>query len=175
MKEGKILKTVRSKRGRLVSLEPFSFDKCKEFYQLYLTSKSEWEKFLILHFYNIDDAQKFIAQQYNNDKFTGYFVINNATQKMVGFIFGDEISNHSIMRTRATGCAYERQGFGYEATQLFESLMKKAGYSSITLSCDVENRRSQELLLRDGYHYEKTEHLQLGFMSMDFLFYSKQL
>lgn len=175
MKQGKILKTVRSKRGRLVSLEPFSFDKCKEFYQLYLASKSKWEKFLILHFYNIDDAKKFIAQQYKNDNFTGYFVINNATQKMVGFIFGDEISNSSIMRTRATGYEYEKSGYGYEATQLFEALMRKAGYSSITLSCDAENRRSKELLLRDGYQYEKTEHIRLGFVSMDLQLYSKQL
>ena len=175
MKQGKILKTVCSKKGKLVSLVPFSFDRYKEFYQLYLTSKSEWEKFLVLHFKNIDDAKKFISQQYNNDRFIGYFVILNETNKMVGFILGDEVENNSIIRTRATATEYENKGYGYEATQLFENIMRKAGYSSIILSCDAENTRSQKLLLRDGYQFQKTEHIQIGFVSMNFIFYKKNL
>ncbi len=176
MKQGKILKTIRSKKGKLVSLEPFSFDRYKEFYQLYLTSKTEWEKFLVLHFQNIDGAKNFVAQQYNNDRFTGYFVILNETNKMVGFIFGDEVEGNSIVRTRATATAYEHKGYGYEATQLFEAIMRKAGYKSITLACDAENLRSKELLLRDGYHYLSTEPIRVGAIVVEeLMFYSKQL
>ena len=173
MKKGKILKTVRCKRGKTVTLEPFSLSRLKEFYNLYLSSKSEWEKFLVLHFKNIDDAKIFIAQQFTNDKFTGYFVIHNETDKLLGFIFGDEVNNNSILRSRATGFGYEGKGFGYEATQLFENLMQKAGYSSIILSCDAENTRSKELLLRDGYKYDKTEHFSIASVSLDLLFFSK--
>lgn len=175
MKKGKILKTIRSKRGKVVSLEPFSFNRCKEFYQLYLASKPEWEKFLVLHFSNLDDAKNFIAQQYNNDKFTGYFVVNNETRKLLGFIIGDELNSCSIIRTRATGSAYKHQGYGYEATQLFEAIMRKAGYESVILYVDAENKLSRELLQRDGYQYEKTEHLSIGFVFTDLLVYSKKL
>lgn len=175
MKQGKILKTVRQKHGKKVSLEPFSLNRLKEFEQLYQASKSEWEKFLVLHFKTLEDTKKFITQQYSNDRFTGYFIIQNETNKLIGFIFGDELKNGSIMRTRATGQGYEHQGYGYEATQLFEALMKKAGYTSITLSCDAENQRSKELLLRDGYQYERTEHVNLFNVAMDFMFFSKNI
>ena len=176
MKTKKIQKTVLFQKGKLVSLEPFSFERCEEFYQLYLTSKTKWEKFIVLHFDNINDAKRYIAQQFSNDRFTGYFVINNSTNKMVGFIFGDESGDGTaILRTRATGCEYENMGYGFEATQLFESLMRKAGYSSIKLACDTDNQRSKKLLLRDGYVYNETVHIPYWGGSLDLEFYSKQL
>lgn len=175
MKQGKILKTIRFKRGKIVSLEPFSLEKYKEFYQLYLSSKSSWENFLLLPITQEEGAKKFIAQQYNDDHFSGYFVIDNQTKKMVGFILGEEIDNNSIMRSRAIGTQYQHQGYGYEAAQLFENIMKKAGYASITLSCNIENFRAKELLLRDGYQYLKNEHIQYGSVFADFQFFLKQL
>ena len=94
---------------------------------------------------------------------------------MVGFILGDEINSDSIMRTRATGEEYENLGYGYEATQLFEALMKEAGYLSIRLSCEEDNLRSKELLLRDGYQYNRSVRVSVPGVSLKFDFFSKQL
>lgn len=175
MKTGKILKTLRSKRGKLVSLEPFSFKKEREFYQLYQTSKLDWEKFLVLHFKNIDDAHAFIAQEYDNDMFTGYFITNNETKKMVGFVFGDQDARNSIMRTTAIGCEYQKSGYGSEAMRLFESIMAKAGYEYVKVACDADNQRAKEIVVKNNFVYSETEHFCLGPVSMDLMIYSKLL
>ena len=175
MKTGKILKTLRAKRGKVVSLEPFSFKREREFYHLYLASKSDWERFLVLHFSDIGDAHEFIAQEYSNDKFTGYFVINNETQKMVGFVFGDDIGNGAIMRSTAIGREYQKSGYGSEAMFLFESIMTKAGYTYVKVACDAENACAQKIMDKTNYIHEKTENINLGPVSLNLKIYSKLL
>lgn len=174
MKSEKLLKTIRPVCGEKVCLEPFSLGRLNEFYELYQKSKAKWEKFLVLHFRSIAEAARYINQQMG-DKFTGYFILEKFSDKMVGFILGDEIEGDVISRSRAIGGEYEGRGYGYEANKLFEQLMKEAGYNALLLFCDEDNIRSQKLLQRDNCILVETKKIAYGPCSMNMLVYAKPL
>lgn len=174
MKSQKLLNTLRFIEGEKVCLEPFSYKRLLSFYSLYKTSRQKWEQFIVLHFHGIDDVKRFIAQQTQKDYFSGYFILEKKSFKLVGFLLGDEISASEIAITYAIGSQYEGRGYAYEARQLFEKLSKKADYTSIISFCDAENVHRNKLI-QDGYLKESTQKISLGSCSMNIDIYRKLL
>ena len=129
MKSEKLLK-VYPLSGDKVVLELFSLARSAEFYSLYQNAKSSWEKFIVMHFKSIFEANNFISQQFNNDDFVGFFIIDKKTNKLVGFILGDEIGARVLSRTSAIAPEFEGQGDVYESRKLFEQWIKTGGYES---------------------------------------------
>lgn len=175
MKSEKLLKSIRSVSGTKVLLEPFSFARLEEFYRLYQNSRHKWEKFLTLHFNTIGNAGTWISQQALLDFFIGFFIIEKSSGKIVGFISGDEFEDKGISRTRAIGIEYEGKGYAYEASKLFERLVKDAGYPAIICFCDEENERNKKLLLRDGFVKISKEKLECSSASVILGIYAKML
>lgn len=175
MKSQKLLKTIRPAEGANVCLEPFSLRRLREFCSLYLCNRSKWEQFLVLHFKNLNEIESFITQQSRNDKFTGYFIVEKSSGKLIGFILGDELEHDGICRTRAIAAEFEGRGYAFEAAQLFEKIVKEAGYEAVILSCDSINKHVKELALRGGYQKIKTQKFTNGPVSMDLDIYIKIL
>jgi len=174
MKSEKLLK-VYPLSGDKVILEPFSLARLNEFYSLYQNAKSGWEKFIVLHFKSIFEANKFIAQQFTNDNFVGYFIVEKTTNKLIGFVLGDEIAADALARTIAIAPEFEGRGYAYEAITLFEQWMKSVGYEDLAVFCDAENERNIKLLERDGCHLVYKEKLGDGVHSMVMCYYIKPL
>ena len=175
MKSEKLLSMVKFTAGEKVCLDPFSDKRLWQFYSLYRESRQKWEKFVVLHFNGFDGARQFIAQQDNNDKFVGYFILDKKSFRTIGFIMGDAISDTEISITYAISAKYEGRGYAFEARQLFENLMIDAGFTSIVSFCDAENTRSKALLLRGGYEKEEARTLSVGPVSMVLETYRKRL
>lgn len=174
MKSEKLL-TVYPLSGDKVILEPFSLARLNEFYSLYQNAKSGWEKFIVLHFKSIFEANNFIAQQFNNDGFVGFFIIDKKTNKLVGFILGDEVEVVALARTTAITPEFEGQGYVYEARKLFEQWVKTVGYETLLEFCDAENVRNIKLLERDDWTLHSKQKLGVGAFSMEMCCYIKQL
>lgn len=175
MKSEKLQKTLCCAYGEKVFIEPFTLKRLAEFYALYQVSRYKWERFITLFFRSPLDAGAYLNQQVQNDHFTGFFVVEKKTDKLVGFILGDELSTEEVSLTRAIGCQYERRGYAYEAKQLVEQLLKKAGYKYVGGICDASNTRSIELLCRGGYHLVHTQKIAVASVVLTLEFYRKCL
>lgn len=175
MKSEKLLSMIQFAEGEKVCLEPFSYKRLLQFYSLCKKSRAKWEKFVVLHFNGLNGARQFIAQQVNNDKFVGYFILDKKSFKTIGFIIGDAISDTEMSITRAISAKYEGRGYAFEARQLFEDLMVDAGFTSIVSFCEEENTHSKELLLRDGYEKEAARTFSIGSVSVVLETYRKYL
>lgn len=114
-----MIKTIKRKRisGEKVLLEPFCLEKAKEFFELYQTSSFEWNRFIALGFASEEQAKSYITQQMKQEFTSAFFIIEKASGKMVGFIWGDSLSAEFVARTRAIGVAF--RGRGYLMRQIF--------------------------------------------------------
>jgi len=174
MKSEKLLR-VYPLSGDKVVLEPFLLGRLNEFYSLYQKAKSSWEKFIVLHFDSIVATAQFIAQQFTNDYFVGYFIVEKTTNKLIGFVLCDEIAAYALARTIAIAPEFEGRGYAYEARTLFEQWMKSVGYEDLAVFCDAENERNIKLLERDGCHLVSKEKLGDEVHSMIMCYYIKPL
>ncbi len=166
----KIRQSTSRKVGRLVTLEPFSFNRFKEFYELYLRTKETWEDFLFLGFEGACDVKKFINEQYKNQLFAGFFVIENTSNKLVGFIIGEQDEEDDVvMCAFAIAQEWERNGFATEALCLFEELMRGVGCEMVLNGCYLKNEACKNLLKKSGYHYLRTVSWYV-FAELDFYF-----
>ena len=174
MKSEKLLK-VYPLSGDKVLLEPFSLERLNEFYSLYQNAKSSWEKFIVLHFKSIFEASVFISQQFNNDNFVGFFIVEKTTNKLIGFVFGDEVETDTLVRTTAIAPEFEGIGYAYEARTLFEQWMKSVGYNVLAGFCDAENERNIKLLKKDGWNLVLKKKFWYGAHTIEMCYYIKPL
>lgn len=175
MKSEKLQKAVCTVLGEKVFIEPFSLERLAEFYALYLNSRFKWEKFITLHFQSLLEAGKYLNQQVQNDCFIGFFVVEKDTNKLAGFILGDEVSQTEVSLTFAVGESYEGKGYIFEARKLMEHLLKSVGFKYAEAICDVDNIRCTTLLCRGGYCLVHTQKIDIGMLSMVLKFYRKKL
>lgn len=175
MKSEKLQKTICRMCGERISLKPFSLKQLNEFYKLYLTSQSKWNEFISLCFKSIRDAEIYLKQQTEEDFFTGYFITEKTTGKLVGFILGDELDDNSISVTFAIGQKFGHRGYARDALKLFEGQMKNAGYKNVIAFCDGENRISENILRRADYHWAASQKIPLEPCAMELKVWDKQL
>lgn len=147
------MKKIKRKRlaGEKVLLEPFCLEKAKEFFELYQTSRNEWDKFITLGFVCYEQAKAYITRQINQDMTMAHFIIEKRSGKMVGFVLGDKFDEAFVAQTRAVGVAFEGQGFAYEAGLLFDKLARKAGFIAEVAFIEKENSHAIDLAKRGGF------------------------
>ena len=154
MSKMEIRQSAYRKVGELVTLEPFSFNRFKEFYDLYLKTKETWEEFLFLGFEDALDVKEFIGDQYKNHLFAGFFIIENTSNKLVGFIIGEQdVEENVVMSTFAIAQEFERKGYASETLFLFEVLMKSVGCEMLLNGCGLKNDACKSLFEKSGYLY----------------------
>lgn len=175
MSEQKIYHVAIRKIGKLVTLEPFSFNRLREFYRLYQKTSESWEEFLFLGFNDGYDVREFINQRFTNPLFTGFFIV--VDRKVVGFILGecDEVDDKVVMITYAVAKEFENKGYASEAIQMFEELLKDADFSVILSGCTSDNVKSKHLMEKSGYQYLETRTMQFVFDKVDMDYYFKVL
>ncbi len=139
-------------QGMLIGLQPFTLERCHEFWKNYVSDPDMWEKSYI---YGKESINKYFQSKVM-DGSRRYFAIcnNEKTMEVILLKYIDFDRRCGTMSIHFANDKYKNRGWGTEAEQLLVNYaFEELGLDTIYADCVHRNRRSQHVLEKIGFEY----------------------
>jgi RimJ/RimL family protein N-acetyltransferase len=139
-------------QGKLISLKPYTLERCHEFWREYVSDPDMWEKEYI---YDKERADHYYQQKVM-DKSRCFFAICYGEQTVgeIQLKYIDVEQGCGTMSIHFSNDQYKNHGWGTEAERLIvDFAFHELKLHTVYADCVLRNRRSQHVLEKVGFVY----------------------
>lgn len=143
-------------QGALITLQPYTLERCHEFWKAYVPDPDMWEGSYAYHKEAIDQYYQSKVMDANRR----YFAVCNGGQTLgeIQLKYIDFEKRCGTLSIHFANDTYKNRGWGTEAERLLVNYaFDELGLETIYADCVHRNKRSQHVLEKNGFVYSRED------------------